>query len=303
MVFISYLRMFFGPIRDVSQKYSIMQSAMASAERIFLLLDSKEQEDYTTAGSKPPAVQGEIEFQQVSFAYRTGDSVLENISFRVKAGETLAIVGVTGAGKTTMIHLLERFHQPQKGKILLDGQDIGRLDLGWLRTKVGLVMQDVFLFAGSLRENIVLDRDPSPQELERITRLSHLDDLISRLEDHLDAPIRERGITISTGQRQLLAIARAMAYDPRVLILDEATANIDSQTEFLIQQALDKLFEGRTTLVIAHRLSTIRKADRILVLHHGRIVESGTHESLLARKDFYYRLHRLQFAEPADHSS
>jgi ABC-type multidrug transport system fused ATPase/permease subunit len=298
VVFISYLRMFFGPIRDVSQKYSIMQSAMASAERIFLLLDNEEQETHSQTAVRPSAVKGDIEFQQVSFAYRPGEPVLKDISFRVKAGETLAIVGVTGAGKTTLISLLERFRQPQEGKILLDGRDINDLDLSWLRTQVGLIMQDVFLFAGSLRENIALDQDLPLDELEQIARMAHLEDLISRLPGQLETAVHEGGATLSTGQRQLVAIARAMAYDPKVLILDEATANIDSETEYLIQQALKRLLHGRTTLVIAHRLSTIREADRLLVLHHGRVVEHGTHEDLLSRRHFYYRLHQLQFANP-----
>jgi ATP-binding cassette subfamily B multidrug efflux pump len=296
VVFISYLRMFFGPIRDVSQKYSIMQSAMASAERIFLLLDDKEKEKYTSGKAKPHALKGEIEFQQVTFGYHHDEPVLKDISFKVRSGETLAIVGVTGAGKTTLMHLLERFHQPQGGRILLDGRDIRDLDLSWLRSQVGLIMQDVFLFAGRLRENIALNRHISSKELERITRLAHLEDLVSRLPGQLDAEVQEGGVTLSTGQRQLLAIARTMAYDPKVLILDEATANIDSETEYLIQQALQRLFQGRTTLVIAHRLSTIRQADRILVLHKGRIVEHGTQEDLLSRREFYYRLHQLQFA-------
>lgn len=298
VVFISYLRMFFGPIRDVSQKYSIMQSAMASAERIFLLLDNEEQETYSQTAVRPSTVRGDIEFRQLSFAYRPGEPVLKDISFRVKAGETLAIVGVTGAGKTTLISLLERFRQPQKGKILLDGRDINDLDLSWLRTQVGLIMQDVFLFAGSLKENIVLDQDLSPDKLQQIARMAHLEDLISRLPGQLETAVYEGGATLSTGQRQLVAIARAMAYDPKVLILDEATANIDSETEHLIQQALKRLLHGRTTLVIAHRLSTIREADRLLVLHHGRIVEHGTHEDLLSRRHLYYRLHQLQFTNP-----
>jgi ATP-binding cassette subfamily B protein len=282
----------------VSQKYSIMQSAMASAERIFLLLDDTGQEKYTSTGVEPPAVQGEIEFQQVSFGYRPDEPVLKDISFRVRAGETLAIVGVTGAGKTTLMHLLERFHQPQQGNILLDGRDIRDLDLPWLRSQVGLIMQDVFLFGGKLRDNIALDRDLAPKEIQEITRMAYLEDLVSRLPDQLDAEVQEGGVTFSTGQRQLLAIARAMAYDPKVLILDEATANIDSETEHLIQQALERLFQGRTTLVIAHRLSTIQKADRVLVLHHGRIVEHGTQDDLLSRRNYYYRLHQLQFASP-----
>ena len=290
--------MFFGPIRDVSQKYSIMQSAMASAERIFMLLDNDEQETYSQTTVKPSAVRGNIEFRQVSFSYRPGEPVLKNISFRVRAGETLAIVGVTGAGKTTLISLLERFRQPQEGKILLDGHDINDLDLSWLRTQVGLIMQDVFLFAGSLKENIALDQDLPANELEQIARMAYLEGLISRLPGQLETAVHEGGATLSTGQRQLVAIARAMAYDPKVLILDEATANIDSETEYLIQQALKRLLRGRTTLVIAHRLSTIREADRLLVLHHGRIVEHGTHEDLLSRRHFYYRLHQLQFANP-----
>ncbi|MEJ2364471.1 MAG: ABC transporter ATP-binding protein [Deltaproteobacteria bacterium] len=296
VVFISYLRMFFAPIRDVSQKYSIMQSAMASAERIFLLLDDKEKEKYTSDNARPHTLKGEIDFQQVSFGYHHDEPVLKDISFKVRSGETLAIVGVTGAGKTTLMHLIERFYQPQGGKILLDGKDIQDLDLSWLRSQVGLIMQDVVLFAGRLSENITLNRHLSSRELERITRLAHLQDLVSRQPGKLDAELQEGGVTLSTGQRQLLAIARAMAYDPKVLILDEATANIDSETEYLIQQALERLFRGRTTLVIAHRLSTIRQAHRILVLHKGRVVEHGTQEDLLSRRGLYYRLHQLQFA-------
>jgi ABC-type multidrug transport system fused ATPase/permease subunit len=275
-----------------------MQSAMASAERIFLLLKDHNQENYISSNADPPAVQGEIEFRNVTFGYREGEPVLENISFRAKPGETLAIVGFTGAGKSTLMHLLERFREPQEGEILLDGHNIANADLAWLRRQVGLIMQDVFLFAGKLRDNIVLDRNVSPEDLKKIIKMAHLELLVSQLPEKLESPVHEGGITLSTGQRQLIAIARAMAYNPTVLILDEATANIDSETEYLIQQALGRLFEARTTLVIAHRLSTIRKADRILALHHGKIVEEGSHEDLMARKGFYYRLYQLQFSSP-----
>jgi ATP-binding cassette subfamily B multidrug efflux pump len=298
VAFLSYLRMFFGPIRDLSQKYSVMQSAMASAERVFQLLDNRDRELISRSKGSLSGTEGEIEFRRVTFAYRPGEPVLEDISFRIEPGQTVAIVGVTGAGKTTLIHLLERFHEPQQGEILLDGREIRSLDLTWLRQQVALIMQDVFLFAGSLRENILLDRTLAPEELRRIVRYAQLEDLVARLPGGLDAPAHEGGVTISMGQRQLLAIARAMAYNPKVLILDEATANIDSETEHLIQRALERLFESRTTLVIAHRLSTIQKAHRILVLHRGRIVESGSHGELLDRRNFYYRLHQLQFAQP-----
>jgi len=304
VAFLSYLRMFFGPVRDLSQKYSVMQSAMASAERVFHLLEKREREDLSPESPvPPPVVRGEIEFRRVTFAYGEGEPVLDKISFRVEPGETLAIVGVTGAGKTTLIHLLERFYEPQEGTILLDGQDVRSLDLSWLRQQVALIMQDVFLFAASLRENILLDRSVSPEDLKRIVRYAQLEDLVARLPGGLDAPVHEGGVTVSMGERQLLAIARAMAYNPKVLILDEATANIDSDTEYRIQRALERLFEGRTTLVIAHRLSTIQKAHRILVLHQGQIVECGSHGELLARRNFYYRLHQLQFNHalvPAD---
>jgi ATP-binding cassette subfamily B multidrug efflux pump len=298
VAFLSYLRMFFSPIRDLSQKYSVMQSAMASAERVFQLLDNRDQELVSPSKGSPSGTEGKIEFRRVTFAYRPGEPVLEDISFRIEPGQTVAIVGVTGAGKTTLIHLLERFHEPQQGEILLDGRDIRSLDLTWLRQQVALIMQDVFLFAGSLRENILLDRKLAPEELRRIVRYAQLEDLVARLPWGLDTPAHEGGVTISMGQRQLLAIARAMAYNPKLLILDEATANIDSETEHLIQRALERLFESRTTLVIAHRLSTIQKAHRILVLHRGRIVESGSHRELLDRRNFYYRLHQLQFAQP-----
>jgi ATP-binding cassette subfamily B protein len=299
VAFISYLRMFFGPIRDISQKYSVMQSAMASAERIFQLIDTHEEEESPAGAARLPAVKGEIEYRGVTFSYGNDTPVLRDVSFRVSPGETLAIVGVTGAGKTTLMHLLEGFYRPERGRILLDGRDTIGMDLSWLRRQVGLIMQDVFLFPGTLRDNILLDRSLSPEELDRIVRLAHLERLVSRLPEGLDTPVHEGGVTLSMGQRQLLAIARAMAYDPRVLILDEATASIDTETEHLIQQALERLFEGRTTLVIAHRLSTIQKADRILVLHRGRIVEDGTHRELMARGAFYYQLYQLQFAYPA----
>jgi ATP-binding cassette subfamily B multidrug efflux pump len=298
VAFLSYLRMFFGPIRDLSQKYSIMQSAMASAERVFQLLDNPDQERIGQSEGLRSGTKGEIEFRRVTFAYRPDEPVLEDVSFRIEPGQTVAIVGVTGAGKTTLIHLLERFHEPQQGEILLDGREIQSLDLTWLRQEVALIMQDVFLFAGSLRENIGLDRRLAPEELRQIVRHAQLEDLVARLPAGLDTPMHEGGVTISMGQRQLLAIARAMAYNPKVLILDEATANIDSETEHLIQRALERLFEGRTTMVIAHRLSTIQKAQRILVLHRGQIVESGSHRELLDRRNFYYRLHQLQFAQP-----
>jgi ATP-binding cassette subfamily B multidrug efflux pump len=296
VAFLSYIRMFFRPIRDLSEKYNIMQSAMASAERVFLLLDERSLIRTTPVPRIIKDVKGHIEFKQVDFAYSPGEWVLKDVSFEVRPGETVAIVGATGAGKTSIINLLERFYDLQNGQILLDGVDVRDLDKSFLRSQIGLVMQDVFLFAGDIRENIVLrQKHISDEELLEISKYVNADQFISKLPEGFDEEVKEGGVTLSTGQRQLLAFARALAYNPKILILDEATSHVDLETERLIQEALAKLMENRTSIVIAHRLSTIQNAHRIIVLHKGEIREVGTHADLLARRGLYHKIYQVQY--------
>ncbi len=318
--FIQYARRFFRPIQDLSEKYNLLQSAMASSERIFKLIDDEiEIEDPPNPVSLKKPVRGEIEFQGVWFAYgkRAGDStaghdspdgggedkgenwdwVLRDVSFRAAPGERLAIVGHTGAGKTTIIHLLMRFYQPQRGRILLDDEPIDRLRLDDLREHIGLVLQDVFLFSQDVAHNIRLgaqgiSEDRVREAAERIGAAP----FIERLPDGYNQELGERGATLSVGERQLVSFARALAFDPRVLVLDEATSSVDSEIEAKIEEATDKLMAGRTSMVIAHRLSTVLGADHIVVLHHGALCEEGTHEELLEHGGLYARLHELQFA-------
>ena len=297
VAFLTYLRMFFQPIRDISEKYNILQSAMASLERIFLLLDNQ---NITPGRAKRSQnierVMGNIEFQNVSFAYTDEEWVLRDVSFSIKEGEKVAIVGATGAGKTSIINLILRFYDIQQGKILLDGVDIRDLDIPFLRSQVGLVMQDVFLFAGDIKGNIILGNEHvSQEELERIAHYVNADRFIEKLPLRYDEAVTEGGSTLSAGERQLLAFARALAINPKILILDEATSNIDTETERLIQDALAKLMKDRTSLVIAHRLSTIQNCDRIIVIHHGKIREEGTHAELLDMHGFYAKLYQLQY--------
>ena len=296
VAFLSYLRMFFQPIRDISEKYNIMQSAMASTERIFGVLDHQEMIPEPSAPTTISKMKGNIEFRNVTFSYTGDDVVLRDISFNVKQGETMAIVGATGAGKTSIISLLERFYDPQRGRILIDGIDIRELETSFLRSQIGLVLQDVFLFAGDIRSNIRLgNHNISQDDIERVVRHVNADRLVQRLPRGLEEEVKEGGATLSAGERQLLSFARALAVNPKILILDEATSSVDTETERLIQDALGKLMEGRTSIIIAHRLSTIQRADRIIVMHKGRIREMGTHAELMARKGFYYRFHRLQY--------
>lgn len=292
--FISYLRLFFQPLRELSQKYSIVQSAMASAERIFHLLEIREFLPKVEHPVVPERLDGSIAFENVEFSYELGKPVLENFSFRVNPGETLAIVGATGSGKTTVISLLERFYDPDDGRIAIDGVDLRELDVRWLRERVGLVMQDVFIIPGTVRENILLDRQVSDEDLDRIIRLAQLSSWVEQLTNGLETRIGEGGVDLSAGQRQLLAFARVLARDPGILVLDEATANVDTQTEMLIEQAIEAALAGRTSILIAHRLSTIRRAHRILVMDHGRIVEQGNHEALMGQRGLYYHLQTLQ---------
>jgi ABC-type multidrug transport system fused ATPase/permease subunit len=297
VAFIEYMQRFFVPIRDFSTKYAVMQSAMSSAERIFELLDQPVPIASPTAPRQPAAMRGRIEFEHVWFAYVGEDWVLRDVSFAVAPGETIALVGPTGSGKTTIIKLLNRSYDVARGRVLVDGVDVRDWDLAALRRHIGVVLQDVFLFTGTVASNLTLERADIPQAAAvAAAEAVHADPFIRRLPRGYDEPVRERGNNLSVGQRQLLSFARALAYAPTVLVLDEATSSVDSETELLIQDALRRLLAGRTSLVVAHRLSTIEDADRILVLHGGELRESGSHAELLQHRGLYYRLYQLQFA-------
>ena len=295
--FLSYVQRFFQPIENFSDQYTLMQSAMAAAERVFQLLDQRpEIHDIPTPVPMPTFHHG-LEFRHVSFAYPRGDRVLHDVSFTLRKGERLALIGPTGAGKSSIVSLICRFYEPQQGHILLDGTDIRQLSLADLRGKIGLVLQDPFLFSASLEHNLTLGNEAiTPETLRQAAATIGTDRLIDSLPQSLEAPILERGANLSVGEKQLLSLTRALAYAPDILILDEATSSVDSETETLIQEGIKKLLQHRTAIVIAHRLSTIREMDRILVLDHGRLIEEGTHEQLLAAGGLYTRLYGLQFA-------
>lgn len=303
VAFIQYARQFFRPIRDLSNQYDTLQRAMAGAERVFGVLDTDESLDESEVPVTLDTVEGTIEFENVWFAYEEDnegnpDWVLKDVSFTVEPGEMAALVGATGAGKSTVMSVLLRFYEIQKGRILVDGHDIRDLRLKDLRRHIGLIPQDVFLFSGSVRRNLTLN-DPTVDEetMRRAANVVQADQLIERLPEGYEQDVKERGSSLSRGQRQLLAFVRALLYDPDVMVLDEATSSVDTETEALIQQALERLTEGRTTLAIAHRLSTIQDADKILVMHKGEIRERGTHQELLAMDGLYRKLYDLQYAD------
>lgn len=296
--FIQFTEMFFRPIRDLSEKYNIMQTAMASSERIFKLIDNDTKVKNPNKPVNLTNVRGQIDFKNVWFAYNKEDYVLKDISFSINPGETVAIVGHTGAGKTSIINILTRFYDINKGSILLDGINIEKLDKRELRKYVSMVLQDVFLFSGNIESNINLNNDSIDKSkiLEAAAAVG-ANKFIEALPDKYDEEVKERGATLSVGQKQLISFARALAYDPQILILDEATSSVDTETEHLIQKAIEKLLVGRTAIVIAHRLSTIQSADKIIVLHKGEIRETGNHQQLLAKQGIYYKLYQLQYKD------
>jgi ATP-binding cassette subfamily B protein len=321
VAFIQYAQRFFRPIQDLSEKYNILQSAMASAERVFKLVDTPP-EVVSPAATKVPAGPGRIEFDHVWFAYRNipiggmdgqdgkpspanGDGqatepdwVLRDVSFAIEPGETVAIVGHTGAGKTTIISLLMRFYDVQQGAVRIDGVDVRDMDLNELRRRYGVVLQDPFLFSGTVEQNIRLGSSWIEDEaVERAAEEVNIADFIRSLPEGFKESVRERGSTLSTGQKQLISFARALAHDPKILILDEATSSVDTETEFRVREALTRMVEGRTSIVIAHRLSTVQRADKILVMHKGKLREMGTHQQLLAQRGIYWKLYQLQYKD------
>lgn len=296
--FIQYTEMFFRPVRDLAEKYNILQTGMASSERIFKLLDTK---IFVMNPEKPLTlndIKGKVEFRNVWFAYNDEDYVLKDISFLINPGETAAIVGATGAGKSSIINLLLRFYDINKGQILIDDIDIATVDKRELRKHIALVLQDVMLFSGDIKSNINLWNGEIPfEKIIEAAKIVGADQFIERLPKKYDEEVKERGATLSLGQKQLISFARALAYEPKILILDEATASIDTEAEKMIQKAISKLLKGRTSIVIAHRLSTIQNSDKIIVLHKGQIREIGNHFELLERKGIYYRLYQLQYKD------
>ncbi len=297
IAFIMYIQMFFRPIRMIADRFNTLQMGIVSSNRLFNLLDSKEyiSDNGTFA---PDMIKGEVKFDKVSFAYIDQDYVLKDISFEVSPGQTVALVGATGAGKSSVINLLSRFYEIDKGAITMDGVDVREYDLAALRRQIGVVLQDVFLFSDTIANNITLGNPDIPRsKIMEAAEMVGAAEFINRLPGKLDYNVMERGSTLSVGQRQLISFVRAMVYDPKIIVLDEATSSVDTETEELIQNAIGKLMVGRTSIVIAHRLSTIQKADKIIVLEKGEIVESGTHDELLDHEGYYAQLHRMQYKE------
>ncbi len=298
IAFVQFSGALFQPIRDLSDKFNILQAAIVASHRIFLLLDLPIEIKTPEKPKKKGKAVGNIEFQNVWFAYKKDNWVLKDISFSIKAGESIALVGHTGSGKTTVTNLLMRFYDVQKGKILLDGVDVRDWDLESLRENFAVVLQDVFLFSGSLADNIRLgNAEISDEKILWASREVQADDFVQKIPDAYNSLVKERGAGLSVGQKQLISFARALAFEPSILILDEATSSIDTETEQLIQQAVDRVMQSRTSLVVAHRLSTIQKCDRILVFHHGVLREAGTHNELLGERGLYWRLYQLQYVE------
>ncbi|HBC76155.1 MAG TPA: antibiotic ABC transporter ATP-binding protein [Candidatus Wallbacteria bacterium] len=298
VAFTQYINRFFKPIRDIAEKYNIFQMAMASCEKTFSLLDLKP----AIAGPENPTVlegfKGNIKFDNVVFEYNEGDEILHGVSFEVKSGESVAIVGRTGSGKTTIINLLARFYDIKSGTITIDGHDIKTLSLEALRSYIAIMQQDVFLFSASVDKNIRMNNPKiSFPQVVAAARFVNAEKFIEKLPQKYNQPVGERGVTLSVGQRQLLALARAIAFDPGIIIMDEATSSVDTETEFLIRDAMKKVLKGRTSIIIAHRLSTIKNVDRIIVLHKGRVRETGSHEELLKMRGMYYKLYELQYRE------
>ena len=298
--FILCLNLLFRPLRVIADKFNVLQMGVIASERVFKILDNEDVSD--RAGTyKPSTLKGDVNFEHVWFSYIKDRYVLKDINFTIKAGETLAIVGHTGSGKTSIISLINRLYQIQKGVIKIDDKNIEDYDLDFLRSKIGIVLQDVFLFSGSVLDNVTLrNTNIKREEVIQAAKLIGLHEFIERLPGGYDYNVMERGTTLSLGQRQLLSFVRALLYDPAILILDEATSSVDSESEALIQHAIDKLIANRTSIVIAHRLSTIRKADKILVLDAGEVKEMGTHNELMAMKGHYYHLHKMQFEKQVE---
>jgi ATP-binding cassette subfamily B protein len=302
VAFISYIRMLFRPLRDLAEKYNILQNAMASAERIFLILDTDTKLPLPKASRQLTTLEQieDIRLENIRFGYTAGEDVLKDVSVRIRRGQTVAVVGPTGAGKTSLLNLIPRFYDPQSGRVRINGRDLIGYAPRTYRSKMALVMQDPFLFSGTVRENIFEGQpDVDPRQVDRIVSAAHLQGLLSKLPEGLESRLSEGGASISSGERQLISIARAFARNPQLILFDEATSYIDSQTELMIQQALSELMQDRTALVIAHRLSTVRQADNILVLNRGRIIEAGTHAELIAARGFYYHLYQLENTAPA----
>ena len=298
IAFLQYTEMFFRPIRDLSEKYNILQQAMASSERIFEVLDYQTPVVDPKDPVEPENLKGTIEFKNVSFGYNPDEYVIKNVSFKINEGEKVAFVGATGAGKSTIINLLCRFYDVNEGEILVDGIDLRKMRQHELRKNIAIVLQDVFLFRGTIRSNITLGKESITSEVvDNAVKNVGLYDFVQTLPDKLDNEVLERGSSFSTGQKQLISFTRALADDPKILILDEATSSVDTHTEILIQEAIKKLIEGRTSIIIAHRLSTIQKCDKIIVMHKGEIKEMGTHQELLEKGGLYYKLYQLQYKE------